>query len=890
MRTTNFFTLLVLVNLFIQKDSKSDLLEPGLHFSQGCSKIVSSQANPCQGITPNFFSLSASSSTPGNPTVLKFSGSNLTRNKRGIASITIPVDPNSIYSLSVKIKVKDRNCYNYLAENYQTITTKDVNRGIWCGEYSIDVTDPGYPNASQKTVILSQPWAHDSYYIRNQNLDWHPANNTIRTSPNTNSLIIRFNASGFDGELEFDELEVRKIADESLVDDPIMKTPILGEPFGFKIVSIQFTPEIVIETNEAKFIFDGVSGEKNRVKLIKKSVTGDIQVGTLMLSSLALEGATVSSDPTIPGIVRVESENVRFSVGADSSFIGRSLNALKLDVKGMQQTNFNRYGKFEAGVIFDANLDSQHGMFFSPVHGLNSDRLRYSPHPINDVHFNDIETEKAGVKNYTTQGISENGDFNEASSVSYNLLKGEYFFGAVFPPRQRISKEICKNSLYPPSAFPNLHSKAQTEAAINDLAQNHKIAFLYMGQYDTSQNNLISNPFYYFIHRVIDENGRAVDTYLPPIENAPICPPASQIPPEGIDCKIRLTVQRDVAGPNLISNNHINKVQDFINYAHSKGLKVVAYVSPQFRFSKKPEILMQNIAHIVHENNLDGVYYDGRIQGDPLAALRLARLTRNLLGPNKIYIQHNSYEEGFLYRANRYRVPTFDAYADLLFLGEHVLNGFDYKPNSDSCPPLWGMMYAGKGASNAPAILTRELRFIPNNRSGFDTISPEEVARTQISCEGGMYIPPSSLSNVTFEGAPRLNIPSQNYTVSDYHSKFNEMCKDAPTVPQIPTITPNPQSSSLICLSIPAVSKSIKIAKKSLAKFKSSSSKQNEVDLLNAIKKIDKIMRRLSVCDEIRVISFGKSRRIYKSISSQKSLKTKLKDAKKLLNSLKNPL
>lgn len=880
-----FFAIIAFI---IPATSLADLLEPGLSFSQGCYKIVSGQADPCIGVTPNFFSLKSSANTPGNPTVLKFSGSQLTRNKRAVASLTIPVQPNSVYSISAKIKLENRNCYNYLGENYQTTTAKEINRGFWCGEYSIDVTDPGFTNATQKTVFLSQPWAHDSYYIRNQNLDWHPANNTIRTSPNTTSIIVRFNATGLEGVLEFDELEVKRIADEPLIDDPIMKTPIIGNPFGFKIVSIKTSPEIRIETNEAILIFDGAAGDKNIIQLLKKTLSGNVQVGLITLPPQSLNGATVGEDSSLPGLVKVESQKIRFSVGADSSIIGRALEEMSFDVRGMDQSNFNRYGRFEAGVIFDANLDSQHGLFFSPVHGLNADRLRYSPHPINDVHFNDAEAEKVGVKNYITENISPDGTFDQSSKVTYKLLKGEYFVGAVFPPRARISKEICNNSLYTSSAFPTLHTKSQTEVAIKDLAQNHKIAFLYMGQYDTSENSIIPNPFYYYIHRVIDENGRAIDTYLPPIEDAPICPVASQIPSEGIDCKIKLTVMRDVAGPNQVSSNNAGKIQDFIKYAHSQGLKVVAYVSPQFRFSKEPEILMQNIAHIVHEHGMDGIYYDGRIQGDPLAAFRMARLTRNILGPDKIYIQHNSYEEGFLYRANRYRVPTLDAYANILFLGEHVLNGFDYKPGSSSCPPLWGMMYAGRGLSNAPAILTRELRFIPNpnNPKGFDTINPEEVARTQISCEGGMYMPPSTLQEVSFDGAPRLNIPSQNYLVSDYHKKFNALCKEeiqTPSLTATPTPSVNYEDSSPICLKVPLIKKSIQTTRKRISQLKSVPRRKQEISLISSLKKLEQNMKRISDCEKLRIKAFGNSRRTFKSLSSRSNPSKTLKKAKKLI-------
>ena len=142
--------------------------------------------------------------------------------------------------------------------------------------------------------------------------------------------------------------------------------------------------------------------------------------------------------------------------------------------------------------------------------------------------------------------------------------------------------------------------------------------------------------------------------------------PVSPSDPEAVPMSF---TPRDVAGP--YTANEKQALRNFVNEAHRQGVRVIVYMTPQFFYTSEPDTLLQNLQQNIDEFNIDGVYFDGYYQNEPLKTLELVRKTRNLLG-DRFYVQHQSWANTLILRSDHFRVPFYDAYADRIWLGEGV--------------------------------------------------------------------------------------------------------------------------------------------------------------------------------------------------------------------------
>ena len=606
-------------------------------------------------------------------------------------SITLPVKPDSKYRFSARIRVENRTAYNYLDLDYPDWliatqegihTTVMATRGIWCGLYSLNLRD-----TDDDDINVLTPEAIDHPYISHSDIDWFREEYDILTSNGSCEITITINIKGFEGSLWIDELALEEVP--SFIDDSYLHIPINTEFQGMRIEEFSSDP-LYVSTNAARYYF-----ENDHISLVKDG----IGVGELrFLETDFLEGLAPKRES---GLVILENNNIILSIGADSSAIFKLKRTVEVTIGGPKP----EYHSYEAGIIF--STDHSRGILFSPIYP--SSILKGMPYVHDkryDYKYFDQQFEEAGLKNWNM--IS---DFSGSEwKISYTFQEGDGFLTSIFPPKEFNQTKLHKEKVASAGIDLNTYPDADYSYFVQKFRERNNIMLLWMNGYAVSSNDQDHPEFYY-----LDQNNIPVTPDHPEARAFPFTP-------------------IDVAGPYNVEEE--DALHRLVEEAHRQDVKVIVYMSPRFYHTSDIDIFLENLENNIKEFDLDGVYYDGYYEADPLRNLELVRRTRDILG-DKFYCQHNSWTDTVIRRSDHFRVPFYEAYADRLWVGEAVK-----KVDDDT----FRLNYCGMNVSNTPSTLLSEFRpvdySLPKEESLALAIPVQDQMDMQLKYSGEYRLPP----------------------------------------------------------------------------------------------------------------------------------------------------
>ncbi len=631
-----------------------------------------------------------------------------TKTTKELYEFDVPVRPSTKYKVGVSVKYMNRKSYNYLQSipaypsDYTRpfSSTLEGTKGIWSGFYDVRVYDKSLGRSYAASVL--QPVISDAIYVADANRDWFSEKSYYQTGPNSSNLTMQIELTGFDGDLYIDDLTVEEV--HSHIEDESLRIPISYEYEGMKITGWTLPS---IKTNAAEFIFNASS-----IWLAKGSnVLGYLTFNSNFLASLAV-------DTTASGLVILKNGNITVSIGADSSMIVRLEKDTNVTVSGVMPPKFHN---FDAGAVFVS--DYEKGFLFSPVFpDLNirtMGRLLNPPYANADVNildfrYSDNDIDAIGLKCWDNRPVFTNPIWK----VTYRFTAGDGFLASVFPPKDFNYKKYASERMH--AAFDlnlNIFPNGDYRYLLTKFRERFNILLLWMGSYNLSSPHPACPMVYY-----TDSNGVAV---------SPVAPNAAPVK----------FIHNDVAGPYKVSQPAA--LDDVVARARNMGLRIILYMSPNYFYTSDLDTFFENLTAIINRYNLDGVYFDGYVSGSPLKTLELVRKARNIL-KNKYYAQHSSWTNTLIYQSDHFRVPFYDAYADLIYTGENLRKDYsgDTKTWDLACQPdpnAWALLYCGRNLSNTPTVLIGEYRPVDysNLNTGPDlTLSPRTQMDYQLKYQG----------------------------------------------------------------------------------------------------------------------------------------------------------
>ncbi len=641
-----------------------------------------------------------------------------TKEKQETVRIDVPVKPNTTYKTSMWVRIADRATFNYLDLDYPSrwksqepniLDTVELTKGIWSGDYDIAVNNER----------INQPLIKDAPYRSATNIDWFPQESYFKTDQNQISVPIVIKLLGYEGKLFIDGVTVKEVA--SHIDDRYFHIPITKEFEGMKIAGVSQNP-LSVKTNAAEFRFTD-----RTISQFK----GTTLVSTITAPTSLFAGLTTKQEQ---GLVILENQQVLISIGADSVMLVKLKTSTKVSVSGPKPGFF----KFDAGVIFAT--DYTQGILFSPLR--TRQEIFAIPRKIepkdNSISFSDTDIAQKGLKYWDVRSSFDQPTWN----IEYDFKSGDGFVSEVFPPKTLDEDKLCKTLLNTINIDINQNPNANYDYLIQNQKKWSNFVFIWMNNYESITTN---NPVTEYC---TDSNKLLVSCSNPAAAN-----------------HIPVGYKFDVTGPYTVSQKAA--LQSLVAKSHASNLKVIMYMSPQYYFTYDTDRFLKDVNNFVTDYNIDGVYFDGIFEGDPLKTLELVRKTRNLLG-DKIYVQHNSRTTGLLRGSSNFRAPFEDIYADLLWVGEGV---------KDADTDTWKLNYCGQNVSNTVSQLLSEMRPVDYTLSNpADSIvlslSPETQINNSLACNGLFRTVPGDISSIS----EKRYQSSTTFETQLYTNKLQAIC------------------------------------------------------------------------------------------------------------------
>jgi len=582
----------------------------------------------------------------------------------------IPTTPGTLYEVNIKTKFLNRTCYDFSSLGYPAgyvPTTQSVK--IWCGAFSAKL------NAVNASLRLTQPVAYTYNFISNSETDWFDngeLKQTYKVRPNTNTLTFELALKGFVGEVRVDGIELKKIS--NVVSDWNFQYPVMNEYAGMR-VSATGGKNTIVATSSAHFEFsqDAMIMSKQGARV------GEITGHSGFFSQLSVDSTSVH------GAVILENENVKIRMNGDSSFLVRLKKKATLTVSGPKPTYWN----MAAGSLFETDFTK--GLLFSPVYDSNAvDSMPLITDDARNYYYNETRLATLG---YNVGKVEQSPTNANGFRVSYTFSEDGAFTGGVFPPKEFDKVKYCteRAATIPEgfkviSAFPNY---ARTDDAIKYLLQSF-----------SERSNI---PIIWSTAYLKSENNQKI--------------------PEGAPAPLDIQGEYGIQYPQLMKK--------YTDTAHAMGMKVIAYTTPEFYYTRDPSAFFANLEELRAISGLDGFYFDGLYEHDALRNAYFVRKARDVIGKGFI-MQHNSLTDFFtVKRTIAQRVPWFDAYADRLLVGEHV---------KLSDPLLWKVNFCGQNVGNTPSEAMSEWRPVDYSQDeSFNrgiTLSGEAQWQRSIACWG----------------------------------------------------------------------------------------------------------------------------------------------------------
>lgn len=642
-----------------------------------------------------------------------------TREKQETVDIDIPVRPRTLYRIDVDLSIRDRRMFPYLDLEYPQTWTRqrpgirdvvDLTKGLWSGLYRVQVDG----------VNILPPIIKDSEYRSPSDVDWFHESAYFETRPDQLMANVRVRLSGFDGKLLVDSLSVTP--SESYIDEDYLHVPIEREFQGMKIVSVSNQP-LAVETNSARFEFSSQEVEIRH---------DGVAVGHVRFDRNALAGLAPAREV---GNVFMENELLALSVGADSVMVVTLKAPMKVSVSGPRPG----FVSFDAGVLFVT--DYERGVLFSPLRPpLSVRRMPSHFDPVLRVtNYDDSDFEQRGLKFWdVVSGFDE-----PAWQIDYEFAAGTGFVAQAFPPKEFDERKYCTERMHTIGTNTVLHPEGDFGYDLQRAGANINVGLVWMSSYAESKNDL-DPPQEYCL------NADREPVYCGSGEVASRHP---------VGTRFDVTGPYDVAEPEAF--------RKLIADAHARGMRVIVYMSPQYYYTSDVEVFLADLAEMIDEFDIDGVYYDGLYDARPLKSLELVRKTRNLLG-DRFYAQHSSWVNTLIRRSHRLRVPFLDAQADVIWLGEGV------KVVDDD---TWRLNFCGRNVGNTASLLLSELRPVDwtadQETSVSLTLSAAEQISKTLACRGLFRTGPYSEISTIHDKHFQTSIPFES---SLFLKPYNAWC------------------------------------------------------------------------------------------------------------------
>lgn len=627
-----------------------------------------------------------------------------------------PVEKNQTYKVSFKLKIENRQTFNYIDLDYpaslKTSYTLNQTKGYWRGRYFFKVNGTDFV----PTIPTNSP------YVASPNVDWFTEDGYVETGDKS-ELQFMLMLQGYDGSMNLDNLTLEKV--DSIISDDYLKQPTVSNFSGMKITKVSDEQKI-IETNAASFNFSNNTFYQNK---------DNQEIAQIVFPADFLSGLKLTQSK---GYALAENENIIFSIGKDSVATVKLKKEVQLKLKSSYFKD-KKYYNFEGGILFAS--DYERGILFAPLRskyaiGQIKAQGVYDANTINWDYPDDI-FENIGIKNWQTTDAFGSSNWE----INYSFDEGSGFISEVFPPKDFNNEKYCNDQMYSADVSINDLGDKDYSYFFENFKQKGNIVRLILSQYAVSPGNE-DKDFYYYM----DENKNYVS------------------PDTAGAKKYKLAYAADVSGPYSVAQKQ--GLSNFVKMAHNRGLKVIIYMTPQYYYTSDTDNLLQELKRTLDDFDLDGVYFDGVYPYEDLKSLSFSRSVRDILG-DKYYYLHDSWTNNFL-SSDKFRFPAIDAYADTVLTGENVKKADDN---------TWQLNYAGENVSNTPSDIIAELRpvdySLPKDDSANLSLSPEQQIDKSLQYNArfrtSVYDPISFITD-------KKNGVKINYDSQIYWKKLEDKC------------------------------------------------------------------------------------------------------------------
>jgi len=746
---------------------------------------------------------------------LKIVGS---KNEKVVATKTFDVAPATRYMLVYQIKIEDRQCSHYndpaneLIENGSKFAPADsYATGFFCGQYAVTLKEPDSSTHNDQREV-SKSWLDDQIYQRSRNLNWYMEQTKFTTANDSSKVKVSFIAKGFVGNLYVDNLRVYKVP--SFVHDANLtgvsagssKMTLTRADNGPSGATLPLSP-VYVETNNsvgdtrvngAKFAIDSNSiqgfAKKDGTHLFDLYASDETSVNpnfnkkifeNLSKKTSASGTAYYNQDDYTP--LNQTDNNVQISFGADSTAIIKFKESDNPDVPKYYTLRLKNTGNvamqdslfYENGTLLYRTSDKDKGFFFSPV--IPNGDLKYPSTVTNGLpddiaKYGDLPRWPA-----STDGLKNTLKMTDNWYLDYHAKSGDVFILSIFPPKDFDTTQWCTDRVtagFDFSIYNPKYTYTDFEYNANYLSRDFGAIVLWMGIWD---NVDVSDPT-----KVLYEDPTDQQLFFP--NNGKTVLGATLGPLRSRDTQ-RFDVPTAIANPQpgntFATTNFDQRLKDYINILHSKGLKVLFYTAAGFYYPENTNFSVsedqryyEELQGIFNRYNFDGIYFDGYKSTDLANNLRFVRTIKRLrtnakMGSKEVFwTQHNSGNPWF-YSASgfggpngdafstnfpvfdhniwgvQFRVPFLDAYPDTILTGENLRHTETQAVNN---------AYNGFGTSNSIIDLITETRFadessydasasyIPRDvMTGQDLIDQQIKVNPQVATDKNKLLDPNNI-------------------------------------------------------------------------------------------------------------------------------------------------
>jgi len=725
----------------------------------------------------------------GQNKILKYTGSFETEELEGYMKIPLSIDGlenGENYLISYRHKVENVHCYNSLKYPGHNANAYIADtKGIYCGIPSayLVIRRNGAVWGEYLRLTTLPRW--DGGYTWNERRDWAEEKMLFRLpKTGTITLELRLEMKGFNGDFLIDNVAISResLGFEMQLDGGEFSTN--EKNYNFRDVRIVKASPKCVETDNLSIETAGIHFKTEMDSLV---VTRDgRKISKLQFESGALVGLKIRSKPPqdTAGNVILSNDKVALKIGADGMVVGKAKEDIAISVTGNEDNRSDNscpecykkfYFNYEAGVVFESNIESYDGFLFSQIFPYQdvtalkvnayssaipaptpsgpsySDRYgdwRYNEQYLRDVIERPLPEVIYVPDNWTSlpQGAKTP---SRTWELNYQIPKRGQFILSAFPVRTIDPKAMCGERFQSGLSVDPKNSDSGTNfinryLEASRVAPNHlNILFLNWTKYSRAINDNI--PQYYFMEYYLDGTTRRF-RYVAPDPLALDCPSSSTF--LGV-CKRKFQKGSDIHGPYYVTQEldlqGVSEELHVINFLQQSE-DPIFYIGLQFFYSKNPEVILENLQEIFDRYKpfgLKGFYFDGAIPAEPLKTLEVLRGTRRIVGEEGVVIHHYSKPNELLPQTDHYFIPSLTASLNARLLGEGVKKEWDLR-GSVGCPKVWGLMYGGKGT--VVSALMPELRGVDfwkttDSEFFYSSVPPRDQTRAQLNCGGQIFAP-----------------------------------------------------------------------------------------------------------------------------------------------------